>query len=489
MFHQKGVAMGIDIQPGFTGIVTIVFVMWGCSDSAANSESSTDGSTEGSGSDSDNDTEHTTDPIDTDGTPSSDPVDSDAIESDTDLPVDLGPSCPALQAPVGNVITVSPSDAAQLQQIAAGASEGDTISLEDGTYSLNGSYLWISAPGVTLRSSSGNREAVILDGNYESTEIITVAASDVTVADLTITRPYTHAIHVMSTDEGDTLNTLIYNVHIIDPREQGIKINPHEAKIHFTDGGIVACSHIEMTEAGRPNVNPTSGGCYTGGVDGHYSKNWIVRDNLIEGFYCPNGLSEHAIHFWNGCKDTVVERNILRDNARGVGFGMSSEGETRVYGDASCSADAYVDHFGGIVRNNFIFASSADLFASASGFDCGICLWSACGAAAVHNTVVSLGDNFSSIEWRFAGSQDVRIANNIATHPIRERDGAVGEQEGNLTEASLDLFASGAAGDLHLAETANTAIDQGVSLESGLCDEDIDGDLRDSSPDVGADER
>jgi hypothetical protein len=62
--------------------------------------------------------------------------------------------------------------------------------------------------------------------------------------------------------------------------------------------------------------------------------------------------------------------------------------------------------------------------------------------------------------------------------------------EGNLEDAPLTLFVGGAGGDLHLAESADTAIDQGVPLAAGLCDDDFDGDARPAgpAPDVGADE-
>jgi hypothetical protein len=88
--------------------------------------------------------------------------------------------------PAGNVIFVDPSQTGNLTSIVSGANQGDTILFADGTYPLNGVYLWVSTPGLTIRSASGNREAVILDGNYQTTEIIHVTASHVTIADLTI---------------------------------------------------------------------------------------------------------------------------------------------------------------------------------------------------------------------------------------------------------------------------------------------------------------
>jgi hypothetical protein len=367
------------------------------------------------------------------------------------------------------------------------ATEGDTILLADGTYHMaqNGHYLWIDTPNITLRSASGNREAVILDDNYQGSETISIAASNVTIANLTIQRAYNHPIHVMSSDGNHTLNTRLYNLHIIDPGQQAIKINPATAGF-YTDNGEIACSHIELTDAGRTHIRDN---CYTGGVDAHQSLDWVIRDNLIEGFWCSSGLSEHAIHLWRGSRDTIVERNRLVNNARGVGFGLEESGSGRTYSDNPCpTAIGYVDHFDGIIRNNFVFANRGELFSSESGFDCGICLWQACGAQVFHNTVFSIQAPFSSIEWRFDNTV-VTLTNNLVSHNLRDR-GGVDTQSNNLNDAPASLFVNATNGDLHLVSSASAAIDQGTILSAGLCDDDIDGDSRPqgSSRDIGADE-
>jgi hypothetical protein len=392
--------------------------------------------------------------------------------------------CPALAAPSGRIVDVY--SVAELESAVNNAISGDTIRAADGTYTLNGVYLRMDAPNVTLRSASGNREAVVLDGNYQTTEIVQIVASNVTVADLTLREAYYHPIHVMSGSSSDTLNTLIYNVHIIDPGEQAIKINPAAAG-YYTDNGVIACSHIELTYVGRPYIRND---CYTGGVDAHQSQDWVIRDNLIEGFWCNSGLAEHAIHLWTTSRDPIIERNILRDNARGVGLGMSTSGTGRTYPDNPCpDASGYVDHYGGIVRNNFIAANDASLFASEYGFDCGICLWNACEARLLHNTVYTANSasTFSSIEWRFPNTT-AQIINNLVNHQMRERDGASGTLSGNLTDALATWFGSAITGNLHLTAAAANAIDQ-VSAASGVTT-DIDGDPRPqgAASDVGADE-
>lgn len=400
--------------------------------------------------------------------------------------------CSALQpvSDTDNIIIVNPAQAQQLQGIIAAANQGDIILLEDGYYDLNGSYIWFSTPGITLRSVSGNPDAVILDGSYLSTEIITLAASDLTIAEISITGAYTHAIHVTTGDSGNTSNSLIYRVNIIDTREQAIKINPHKDNFHVDDG-VIACSSIVLTSTGRKNINPDFGGCYTGGIDAHQAKGWSIRDNTIEGFWCSSGLSEYAIHFWRGSRDTIIERNFLKDNARGIGLGLSDKGTARTYAENLCpgAKGIYIGHYGGVIRNNFIHASSADLMNSANGFDCGICLWSACKAMAIHNSIISTGNNYSSIEWRFAGATGIKVHNNIVSHPLRERDGASANLSGNLKNAKPSLFVDGLNGDLHLSFDATAAINRGVTLNPGLADFDIDGEARDRLPDIGADER
>jgi len=399
--------------------------------------------------------------------------------------IQVDPSqCAPLPAPSGNTVDVTTVN--QLRNAVNNASPGDTILVADGTYILDGVYLRIDVPGVAVRSQSEDREAVVLDGNYITTEIFQIVASDVTIADLTLREAYDHPIHVSTKEDGHTLNTLIYNVHIIDPGQQAVKINPSSSG-YYTDNGTIACSHIELTDAGRPHIRDN---CYTGGIDAHQSRGWRIRDNLIEGFWCDDGLSEHGIHLWRGCRDSLIERNMLNDNARGIGLGLVTDGSGRTYPDDPCpSAIGYVDDFGGIIRNNFISANDLDLFASEYGFDCGICLWNSCNAQALHNTVYTAdpGSTFSSIEWRFPNARAV-ISNNLVNDEMRERDSAIGLDRGNLTSAQAIWFVDAAGGDLHLRSTAVDAIDQGT-IPAGVSD-DIDGNARPIglAPDVGADE-
>jgi parallel beta helix pectate lyase-like protein len=394
--------------------------------------------------------------------------------------------CPPLPAPPGNVVDVTPAQAGQLAGIVGSAGSGDTIRLADGTYLLNGGLLHFSTPGVTLRSASGNRDAVVLDNDYQGGDLILIRASNVTIADLTVRRAWYHPIHVTPASSHVT-GTLIHNVRVVDPGEQAIKINADGTQTLFVDDGVIRCSRIELTDAGRPQIRNN---CYTGGVDAHRARGWRIRDNVIEGFWCPSGLSEHGIHLWTGSRDTVVERNQIRNCARGIGLGLGSATPGRTYLDNPCGGAANIGHYDGVVRNNFVFANDDRLFdQGAGGFDLGIGLEQACGARVLHNTVVSTRPPFSSIEGRFANTV-ATMTNNLMSHNLRPRDGASLTLAGNLQNAPPALFVDAVlAGDLHLVDGAAAAIDQGAFVPAGQADEDIDGDRREPSRDIGADER
>jgi hypothetical protein len=176
------------------------------------------------------------------------------------------------------------------------------------------------------------------------------------------------------------------------------EVNTAAAKVNFTDNGEVACSTMELTASGRSKVWDINGSCYTGGVDGHQSRGWVIRDNTIEGFWCENGLSEHGVHFWTGSRDTLVERNTFR----AIGFGLRETGSGRTYSDDPCpAAVGLVGHYDGIIRNNFIFADDGDLFDSSSGVDGGIAFAQSCGAQAVHNTI--------GLSWSDPNQHETRI--------------------------------------------------------------------------------
>ena len=357
-----------------------------------------------------------------DGDAGSGPIDAGAGTRDGSTT--MSPfGCPSLPPPPpgDTVVEVDPSMADMLPQIVRSAAANTTILLADGTYTITNvdegnRRLRFETDHVTLRSASGERDAVILDGEYLTREMIAINAAHVTIADITIMRAIDHPIHVTGSDRGTT-DTVLYNLHIVDGGEQFVKVNS-DGNGNFADDGILACSLLRLTPTGRTMVEPNPGGCYTGGIDAHGAWGWHVHDNTFIDIYCDNGsLAEHAIHFWSASRDTLVERNTIIDCARGVGFGLIEQGADRSYPDDPYPGVGYIGHYDGIIRNNVIHADIPY-------FDTGIELAQARGSVVLHNTIVQPATAFSSIDYRFANT-DVTIVNNIVRR-ITVRNGANG---------------------------------------------------------------
>ena len=331
----------------------------------------------------------------------------------------------------------------------------------------NSNFLRITQDGVTVRSRSGNREQVILDGNYQTTEIFQIVASNVTIADMRLQRALDHPIHVMATAGSDVTGTVIRNVHIVDPGQQAIKINPDSARSHFVDNGRIANCLIELTDSGRAKVWDHNGSCYTGGVDAHQADNWIIEDNRIQGFWCGGGLAEHGIHFWSDSVDTLVQRNLIVDCDRGIGFGLGDSG-----------------HSGGIIRNNMIYHGPDH-----GHSDVGIGQESASGAQVYNNTVFQEHGYPNCIEYRFNARNNLTIVNNLCNRHITSRNnGSTTLLSHNITNGAADLFVDAKNGDLHLRMEKTSVTGAALPL-AGLTD-DYDMQVRPlgAGADIGADE-
>lgn len=399
--------------------------------------------------------------------------------------------CVVLPAVPHDSILVMPAQANELPSIVKNAAAGSTIALADGTYKMTGSdeaarRIQITKSGITLRSVSGKAAAVVLDGEYQTNELITINASDVTVANLTLLHAVDHAVHVMGGPTANITGARLTNLRIVDAGEQFVKVNPSGGNPNtYADQGILECSLLEMTADGRPHVEPNPGGCYTGGIDAHSARDWIVRMNTFRGIYCEGtGLAEHAVHFWSASRGTLVERNTIADCARGIGFGLgdgSGAGGTREYADNPApNITGYVGHYDGVIRNNWISISDGLEF-----FDTGIELEQAHGARVLHNTLLHPTTAFASIAPRFANTS-VTLRNNLLVS-LRERDAATVDSDHNALQVLPSLFADAAAHDLHLVPEATVALDQGETVaDAGL---DIDGNPHDQgAPDLGAHE-
>lgn len=326
-----------------------------------------------------------------------------------------------------------------------------TIQLENGTYHLD-DMLWISGSRITFRSRSGNRNAVVLRGQgvYGGvSHIFNVVGSEFRAIDLTLGWVANHGIQIHS----DADNILVHNVRFVDTGEQMLKVSYRPGDSTSSDNGLVQWCLFEYPSGAGPQY-------YIGGVDAHQAHHWIVRNNVFRNIRSPGSyLAEHAIHFWSGSQNTLVEKNIIINCDRGIGFGLGSRG-----------------HSGGVIRNNMVHTSR----------DVGIGLESVRSANVSHNTVFT--ENYSnSIEYRFYATQNVTIVNNLTNRAIAGRDGGSATLQSNFSSAQTDWFVSPRQGDLHLYSAVPQVVDRGAT--SGVS-QDIDCDTRPRGAgyDIGADE-
>lgn len=401
--------------------------------------------------------------------------------ADPDQP--LGNVCPPLPPPEGDTITVRPEDVDALGGIIRAAPAGTTFLFEPGTYAMTDG-LWIDNPGVTLRSSTGDPASVVLDGQRTVDTMISPVAPNITIAEMTLQRPVAHAIHTSGQPGVVVTGVIGYRLRIFDAGFSAFKMNPTFSD-EPSDDGVLACSTIALTDAGRQELGDACPAA--SGVTGYGAVGWTVRDNDISGFWCPTGYAGPAVFFGETSADNRIERNVIRDSVVGIQLGVHEDAEPfRPLDELPCT-DGYYGHYGGLVRDNMISATGTGIAASDVGFDTGIALWQVCDASVVHNTVVSAIGAHSSIEYRFDRTT-AKILNNLVTDDILIRDDAGAPVVGNISGVGLNEFVDPLAGDLHLV-AGSEAIDAGVNLGEDASPHDIDGDPRGDAPDVGADER
>jgi hypothetical protein len=360
--------------------------------------------------------------------------------------------CGPLPAPTGRTRTVSSTGELVAAVAAANAEGHTTILLRDGTYELD-SMLWIEGRGLTFRSLSDDRNAVVIRGHGmhgDVSHVFNVVGSDFTLAHVTVGWVANHAVQIHSSSD----DARIHDVRFVDTGEQMLKVSFVQGNPESAERGEVSCSLFEYSAGVGPQY-------YIGGIDAHQAHDWVVRGNRFRGIRSPEGnLAEHAVHFWSSSRNTLVERNVITRCDRGIGLGLGDRGHSR-----------------GLVRNNFVHATR----------DVGIGLESAEGARVLHNTVVAQSYP-NAIELRFAATRNVEVAANLTIGAIALRDGASGQRADNVTGADVSWFADPSTADFHLTRDVQGVVDQVAVRDDVPDDIDCEARPRNGAADVGADE-
>jgi len=365
----------------------------------------------------------------------------------------------------GGTITVG--TVAELQNAVSTANSlggNTTIVVRDGTYTLSDT-LYVNAPNVAIVGQSGDRTKVVIQGDAMSgsakvKNLVRAAGKNFQIRDLTLQKSGWHLLQIVG--ESDADNAVVRNVVFRDAYEQMLKGSIDQSNYNNTaDNGLVENSLFEYTAGIGPQY-------YIGGIDVHGGKNWVVRNNVFRSIISPSQTTaEHAIHFWNQAADMLVEKNIIINCDRAIGFGLDGRGAS-----------------GGVIRNNMIYhAANAGQFADVS-----IYLVESPGTQVYNNTIFMENSYPRSIEYRFASTINVMIANNLTNKPIMARDGATGTVSSNITTASSSWFVNPPQGNLHLATANSSVVDRGQAVV-GLVD-DFDGNPRPQGTgiDIGAHE-
>jgi len=368
------------------------------------------------------------------------------------------------QSPDRKQVLVRGGDVQGLLHTLKTAPANTTVLLADGVYTLNSNQsLEIRQPRITIRSTSRNRDAVIIEGGDSN---IAVNVDDFTVADVTLRSPRYHNIHVRG-NQG-VVRTIIYNVRLQDAGQQLVKVSAGDGtKGKFADDGLIACSLIEYTTYARGNdkTPPT----YTNGVDILAGKGWVIRDNVFRRIRSQAGPAGPAILAWRNSIDTVVIRNVIIDSWRGITLGLRP-----AHHHSRGGPQEQYDHQNGLIENNVILALHEPADAAIENNY-------ALNSRVLHNTVYYNPELKHAVDWaieyRFPPTTAI-IQNNLTNLPIRKRHPEPQQEAviaGNVTHALADWFRDVMAGDVRLTQRA-LALDKGVPLPASR--EDMEGNPR-----------
>jgi hypothetical protein len=381
---------------------------------------------------------------------------------------DWFPKAPPLPNPGEKVVDVATTEG--LVKALDEAEPGQTILVADGHYFVP-RYVEIRADRVTLRSASGQRERVILDGERNRHgELLGIrACSGVTIADLTIQNVRWNGLKINS--ETNVQQVTIYNCILHNVWQRGIKgvkvppenretIRPKQCRIQY------CLFYNDRPKQLSDDPADIAQGNYIAGIDVMYAKDWVIRDNVFVGIQGRTYEGRGAVFLWFDSQGCIIERNIIIDCDVGLQLGNPHR------------ADGVQYHCVGFVaRNNFITRAPQAGIVTVYTKDCRV----------LHNTIHDPQNRLRRLIRAVFTNDGLLVANNLLSGPgwRNESDSDI-QFINNLIQDTTEAFVDPAQGNLHLQEPAAGIIDGAAGLPEVT--EDIDGQPRDAQPDIGADE-
>jgi hypothetical protein len=350
------------------------------------------------------------------------------------------------------------------------AEPGQTVLVADGHYFVP-RYMEIRADQVTLRSASGQREGVILDGaRSRHGELVGLrACSGVTIADLTIQNVRWNGIKINS--ETNVQQVTIYNCILHNIWQRGVKgvkvppenretIRPKQCRIEY------CLFYNDRPKQLSDDPADIAQGNYIAGIDVMYAKDWIIRDNVFVGIQGRTYEGRGAIFLWFDAQGCTVERNIIIDCDVGLQFGNPHRADGVQYHCVGC-----------VARNNFITRAPQAGIVTVYTKDCRL----------LHNTIHDPQSRMRRLIRAVFTNDGLLVANNLLSGPgWRNESESEIQFIGNLIQDATEVFVDPGQGNLHLREPTAGISDSAAGLPEVT--EDIDGQPRDAKPDIGADE-
>ena len=378
------------------------------------------------------------------------------------------PKAPSL--PRGDGPTVEVSDVEGLVEALSGASPGQTILLADGHYMM-GRYVEITADNVTLRSASGRRERVIIDGAKSiHRELLGISScSGVTIADLAIQNIRCNGFKINSNKNVQKLtiyNCIIHNIWqrgikgVKVPKENREAERPKDCRIEY------CLFYNDRPKRLSDDPSDIAEGNYVAGIDVMYATDWVISDNVFVGIQGRTFEGRGAIFIWHDSRDFLIERNIIIDCDVGLQLGNPYRDSETTYHCVRC-----------IARNNFITRAPEAGIVTVYTKDCKL----------LNNTIHDPESRLGRLLRTVFANDGLVFANNLLSGPgIRNESESEISFSNNLIKDLTDSFVNPGEGNLHLKNGLIDAVDNGVMLAEVA--EDIDRQPRGAAPDIGADE-
>ncbi len=357
-----------------------------------------------------------------------------ALSSEKVPPFQWVRKAPPLPKPQGQVIHVK--NVQELFRAAEAIEPGGTIMIADGHYFMP-RYFELHTDDITMRSASGKRENVILDGSKSMHgELVGVSrCSGVTIADLTIQNIKYNGFKINSNLEAHRVtihNCVIHNIWQRGvkgpavPEERAAELCPRSCRIQHCLFYNDRPKQFSDDPTDRPN---TFRGNYIGGIDAMQCRRWTISDNVFYGIRGRTGEARGAVFLWQDSRDCVIERNVILNCDAGICLGNSHRKQFPIH----CT--------GCVVRNNFLTKTPENGILADYTKDCMI----------AHNTIHDPGSRLKRLIRLVHTNDGLVVANNLLSGPpMRIETKSAVDFRGNVTRVVTGAFTDAAHGDLHL---------------------------------------